>query len=347
MKKALVLFLALAAALLTGCGVSQEAQEQLENGMTAIENSSYEEALAAFSQVISKGELLVEAWRGTGIAYMGQGELAKAVDAFDQALANTDDKMNNTRKDILYYKATALYKQGDYAETANVCDEILKLANEGDAHYLKGASALAQDQKDLATTEFQAAAKLCSDDYDMLLNIYECYNQKNLSAEGDVYLQQALNIQGSGSDTAYQKARIYYYLEDYDKAKAMLASGVEEGDAKSLLLMGKVYLKLSDTAHSRVMYQRYIEANGETAESLNGIVLCDIEEGNYESALANIEKGLALEGDEGKQELAFNAIVAWEKQGNFDAAKEKAAQYAEQYPADEKGQKEYAFLLSR
>ena len=271
MRKRYGLLLAVSAVLLTGCAASQELQDKLAKGMTAIENASYEEALTAFGEVISEGELLVEAYRGEGIAYMATGELDKAVAAFDQALANTDDKMNNTRRDILYYKATALFRQQDYTGTISVCEEILKLGNDGNAHYMKGASYLAIDNKESAAAEFKAAAGMCGDDYDMLLNIYECYNQKNLSAEGDVYLKQALNIEGSGGDTAYQKARIYYYLEDYDKAKAMLSPTAEAGDADALLLMGKIYLALEDTAHSRVAYQKYIELYGETPESLNGI----------------------------------------------------------------------------
>ena len=95
---------------------------------------------------------------------------------------------------------------------------------------------------------------------------------------GDTYLQQALNIQGSGPDTAYQKGRIYYCLGETDNAKAMLASAVENEDADCLLLMGRVYLKLDDTSHARVMYQNYGEKYGETPESINGLVLCDIPE---------------------------------------------------------------------
>ena len=127
----------------------------------------------------------------------------------------------------------------------------------------------------------------------------------------------------------------------------MLASAVENEDADCLLLMGRVYLKLDDTSHARVMYQNYGEKYGETPESINGLVLCDIAEGSYDSALSNIERGLALDGEKGKQELAFNAIAALEKKGDFVSAKEKAAAYVQEYPADEKGQREYEFLQSR
>lgn len=347
MKKMRLCLLAVFAAVLTGCGPSQEVRDSLESGMTALENGEYAQAKTYFEQVADAGEYLTEAYRGQGIACMGENDLEGAVTAFDQALANTDDKMKQTRKDLFYYKASALYKEEDYSGASAVCDEILKLENEGQAHYMKGACLLIQGDRENAATEFKAAATLCPEDYEMLLDIYECYDEQDLSAEGDTYLQQALNIQGSGPDTAYQKGRIYYYLGEYDNAKAMLASAVENEDADCLLLMGRVYLKLDDTSHARVMYQNYGEKYGETPESINGLVLCDIAEGSYDSALSNIERGLALDGEKGKQELAFNAIAALEKKGDFASAKEKAVAYVQEYPADEKGQREYEFLQSR
>ena len=257
MKKMRLCLLAVFAAVLTGCGPSQEVRDSLESGMTALENGEYAQAKTYFEQVADAGEYLTEAYRGQGIACMGENDLEGAVTAFDQALANTDDKMKQTRKDLFYYKASALYKEEDYSGASAVCDEILKLENEGQAHYMKGACLLIQGDRENAATEFKAAATLARKISEMLLDIYECYDEQDLSAEGDTYLQQALNIQGSGPDTAYQKGRIYYYLGEYDNAKAMLASAVENEDADCLLLMGRVYLKLDDTSHARVMYQNY------------------------------------------------------------------------------------------
>lgn len=337
----------LGALALTGCGTTQNLQDTLSGGMTAIENGQYEEALTAFENVVSQGELQVEAYRGMGIAYMGLQDYDQAVDFFDLALSCTDDRMDGTRKDLYYYKATALYKEESYTAASGVCDEILKLANEGDAHYIKGACALAVDDTETAETEFQAAAALNPNDYDMLLNIYDCYAKKSLTAIGDTYLQQALQSTGAGTEAVYQKALIYYYLEEYDNAKAILSSSAEAQDADSQILMGKIYLALEDTTHARAMYQSYISAHGETPESLNGIALCDIAEGSYEAALENIEKGQALSEEKGQQELAYNAIVCYENLGDFEAAKTAAAAYVQAYPEDQEGKREYAFLQNR
>ena len=52
-------------------------------------------------------------------------------------------------------------------------------------------------------------------------------------------------------------------------------------------------------------------------------------------------------GNEGKQELYFNEIVAYERKQDFDTAKTKAEEYVSRYPSDEAGQKEWEFLSTR
>lgn len=346
MRKSLWAVLPLVVILLAGCQ-SVEKTNSVEEGMTAIENKDYQGAIDDFSLAISLDEDVTAAWRGKGIAYMGLGEYGKAVEAFDSALSFTDEKMPNTRRDILYYKASALYKAKDYDRAIETCTELIELKSEGDAYYLRGAAYLAVDEYDRAELDFSNAASLSPNDYDMFLNIYGCYLEKNRSADGAVYLEKALAIQDNSAEADYQKARIYFCLEDYDKAKSLLSSLVEEKNENAMELMGRVYLALDDTAHARKTYQELLEADGESAECYNGLVLCDLKDEDYTSAMENVNKGLASAGNEGRRELLYNAIVVLEYQGDFAGALEKAREYTELYPADERGAREYTFLSTR
>lgn len=118
------------------------------------------------------------------MAYMALGEYDKAVEAFDRAVDLTKEKQKDVRKDILMYKATALYQSGDYEGAAKVCDTIQTFGDSADAYYLQGLCYMELDEKDKAGVDFTTAVKLSPQDYDLLLNIYECYDDKNLSAEG-------------------------------------------------------------------------------------------------------------------------------------------------------------------
>lgn len=346
MKKRLCLVLPLAALLLWGCQ-KEEGPDHVGNGLQAIEQMEYQQAIDSFNAAAAAGQEEVAAYRGMGIAYMGLGEYEKAAEAFASAYLVTDEKMPETRRDILYYQATALYRAENYDGAIEVLNGMIAENPEGDSYYLRGACYMAKDEYDQAKVDFDCAVKYSPKDYELYLNIYNCYLEKSRSADGYPYLNQALSIQDSSEEASYQKARIYFFLEDYDQAKACLDGLTEKKNQDAMELMGKVYLELADITHARKCYQDLSEIFGETPEYANGLVLCDIAEGNYDQALENILKGMALSGQEGKQELLYNWIVVLEYQGDFEGAKEKAREYVETYPSDEKGQREYTFLESR
>ena len=89
----------------------------------------------------------------------------------------------------------------------------------------------------------------------------------------------------------------YYYLEEYDKAQALLSASADSLDLEGRLLLGEIYLAMDDTDHARMTYQSCIEEYGETPQCVNGLVLCDIADGDYASALENADRGLALDGE--------------------------------------------------
>ncbi len=332
--------------LVAGCQKNQE-PDHLELGKIAIEQESYQEALTEFQEAVQAEEDKIRAYRGIGMAYMGLEQYEQAVISFDQAFAETKEKMTKARKDLLYYKASALYHEEKYEETIQVCNQILEKASEADAFYLRGACYLKEQKMDKAQVDFEAALKQQPEDYELYLNIYESFQEQKLSAKGDEYLQQALQIESNRDEDTYHKARIYYTLENYQKAQELLKGLVEEKNPEAMLLMGEIYLKKEESEKSIAMYQQYMQENEETPEAYNGIVLAELAQNRYDEALADIAKGLALEKEKGKQELYFNEIVAYEYKGDFENAKIKAFVYSEKYPMDERGKKEYDFLSNR
>lgn len=334
----------LCAVFLAGCQKNGGEPTLVETGMTAVENREYSQALKSFEAAVSAKEDLIRAYRGEGMAHMGLGEYEQAVQSFDAALSETKEQQEETRKDILYYKAAALYRQQKYDDTIQVCGEILDIGQEGDAFCLMGTCYLEKGDEKAAQVNFDAAVAASPEDYDLYLDIYEAYKEQKLSATGDEYLQQALQIESKGKEDAYHKAKIYYYLENYEEAQAQLVELMGDKDGDAILLMGKIALALEDPVRSAGMYEQYIAEIGESPEAYNGIALAEIAQQDYDTALSAITKGLALEEEQGKQELYFNEIVAYEYKGDFLTAKAKAEAYVAEYPTDEAGQKEYQFL---
>ena len=294
-----------------------------------------------------KGPSKLEVARSEGIAYMEQGQYEQAISSFDLAYSFCDEKMPQTKTDIALFKATCQYEQGDFTGVKDTCTGILALNENADAYYLRGVSFQKLGENDAAKADFDCAVALTPEDYGLYLNIYKQYEKINQSAVGDAYLQIALNIQGEEMEDYYQKGCIYFYLKDYAKAQEYLAAPVEAQHKEATELMGKVYLALNDTVHARNVYQQYMTNFGATSEAYNGIMLCDIADGAYDAAIANAEAGLTLEGEDGKKDLRYNMIVAYEMKLDFESAKAKAAEFVELYPEDEDGRKEYDFLITR
>lgn len=347
MKKILGMILVAGMLSITGCSILSPDTYYIDKGMEAVDQADYAAALENFQAAIAEEQHLVEGYRGQGLAYMGMEDYENAVASFDRAVDLTKENQTDIRRDILMYKATALYQTEDYDGAVKVCDTIQGIEGSVDSYYLRGVCYMELEQRDKAGVDFDTAVKMAPDDYDLLLNIYECYNSKNLSAEGDRYLQQALSVNSDDSEDAYQKARIYYYLENYDRAKEQLTQLVSEKDREAMLLMGRIYMQQEDTAHARQLYQQFMDNFGESAEGYNGLVLCDIAEKDYDGALEHIARGLELKGESGKQDLYFNEIVAYERKLDFAAAKEKAEIYVTNYPSDMAGMREYEFLKTR
>ncbi|MDO4321648.1 MAG: tetratricopeptide repeat protein [Lachnospiraceae bacterium] len=335
--------------LLGGCAMGGAAGNKTVQGNNALDAREYQQAQQLFQEAVKEGEQEMLAYRGLGIAYMGLARYEEAEMAFQAALDYTDDKMPENRQDTELYLATVQYREEKYEETIATCDDILKETSKGnaDAYFLRGASYLHEGIQEEAGKDFDAAVAIEQTDYDLYLNIYECYREQNLSGLGGEYLQSALNIPGDDMEHYYNRGRIYYYLENYEEAQRQLIRPVEEKYEPAMYLIGRVYLAMNDYEHAQTIYQQIQSEFGAEAETFNGLALCSIESGDYDMALSYISQGLDTEGTAGKQELYFNEIIAYERKLDFAAAKAKAQEYVQKYPGDEAGQKEWTFLSTR
>lgn len=331
--------------LLTGCQKADKPTDY-ELGAKELKAGQYEEAIGSFEMSIAEKKDEVMSYRGAGIAYLRMSNYQEAVASFGKALSEVDAKDKSLKKDILYYMATAQYKNNSLKETIETCDRILEMGVDQNACFLRGVANLEQDSYEAAVEDFNKYLK-DSSDYEAYLNVYRIYEKKDMTADGETFLEKALHIDNKDEDNSFQRGRIYYYLQDYEKAKSELINSMNDGNKEAAFMLGKVYVAMEDTANARIMYQQYMDDNGESAKSYNGLAYCDIAEGSYDSALQNIQKGLALASEGDKQSLLFNEIVAYEKKMDFATAREKAAAYQQQYPTDEAAIKESQFLQTR
>ena len=343
-----VLAAALCAALLGGCSGNKVSTEKTQAGYKAAEDHNYQEAEGLFTEAVAEGEEPVAAYRGLGIAQMGQAKYAEASDAFGKALAATDDKMPETVLDLLQYRASAQYRMQDYESTIETCRQITAAdASLVLAYFYTGASQLHLGNQEEAGANFDYAASLRPDDYQLYLDIYSVYEDMKLSGIGDTYLQTALGIAPDSNEDYYNVGKIYYYLEQFDQAQQALNQPVKDEYEPALSLMGRSYLAKGENDNANAIYNQILSKNKKDTDAYNGLALCALAQGDPDKALNYIIQGLELPGGEGKQELYFNEIIAYEKKLDFLSARDKCRTYVEMYPTDEAGAKELEFLNTR
>ncbi|MGI6068897.1 MAG: tetratricopeptide repeat protein [Blautia sp.] len=339
------------AALLAGCvllllaGCGSKSKELYEQASADLEKGHYEDAISSYEEVISGEEYLPEAYRGQGIAYYETGEYVKASEAFANALKQ-EDTGKAFQRDVLLYQAASCYKEGMYDNAWNACQKALELKEDAAGLLMNGKIALARDDYEGASQSFDAAYEEEST-FDMALWIYQAYLDRDMEADGTTYLERVLENKPRNAEDYCSRGKAYYYMQDYENAKAELLEAVDEGSEEGKLLLGKVYLAMKDTANARMMYQSYVDVESKAAQGYNGLALCSISDGDYDAALDYVQKGLRAAQTEEVQELMYNEAVIYEKKLDFHTAYQKFAEYLKLYPNDEAAVKEHQFLKSR
>ena len=337
-KKIICLLAAgLGALLLTGCG--GENQKTYEQANADLEEANYDYALNEYQACISAGYKLAQSYRGSGIVKLRTGDYQGAIDDLTNAL-NDEKTGKSDRKDLLEYRAAAELKAELYDQAMADCQTLAEdYSLNANDYYLTGCVALAMDSYDEASSNFSEAYGSDST-YEMAIQIYEAYLGQDMEADGTRYLEAALKTEAKTADDYCERGKVYYYMDDYENARTELTTAADKGSTEATLILGMVYMAQGDTSNARSFYQQYIDADGDDpAKGYNGLALCDISDGDYDSALQNISQGL--------RDLLFNEIVVYEKKLDFSTALSKAQEYVQTFKDDDAAAKELTFLQSR
>lgn len=331
--------------LLSGCG-SRTADELYEKGVEALEQTDYTKAVDTFLELTEMGERLPEAYRGTGIAWLEQEAYPEAIAAFSRSLNAMEYSNWTFEKDVTCYLAQARLSYGETEKAIQLYSEILRKEKDTQVFYLRGKAYLIQGDLDKAEADFNSALDDCTS-YQPYMHIYQICVSAGYTKEGSEYLNRALELSPRSGEDYYQMAGIYYIQENYQEAADSLRHAIDQEYPEAMLFLGKVYLKLGDSASARSMCQEYLNQGSSPAGAYCGLALCDLYDGQYENALEDIRQGLECASQEEKQELLYNEIVAYEYLRDFATAKEKMAEYVELYPDDQDGTRENQFLSTR
>ena len=159
----------------------------------------------------------------------------------------------------------------------------------------------------------------------------------------------ALCMTVTGCAGSVKKGTKYLEEKDYKNAEVEFQDAVDK--KKNL---GEAYRGLGLCYWEQKKYEKAEKAlekalkNGteETATLYNILGICDLELDKPEKAVYYFENGQELSGvgKELLKEMAYNLVVAYEKAGDYQSAKEKLDSYLKANPDDKKALKEQEFL---
>lgn len=347
-NKLLLGILIVACALMTGCG--QKEGEKTKAGFAAIEQADYATAMQYFETAISEGENAELAYRGIGLTYLGQADYKNAIDAFEEALANGGLFAGDLERDINFYMATALYKDGQLTKAGELLDIIIESQKKNsDAYYLRGCVAIELGNYDEGIADFDLAIENTKDEQAVKIRIYEELAVNGYEEKGSEYLSGILDKANSLSD--YEQGVVYFYLQDYNSARNHLGLAKQQAGGKNegniVYMLGKTYEMLGEYNYASVLYTEYLSGNVGDANIYNQLGICQLELGEAQSAIQSFEKGIELGDSTMMQTLKYNQICAYEKASDFTQAKALIAQYLMAYPDDENAKRESVFLNTR
>lgn len=331
---------------LVGCN-SEKELNSYEQGIEALELQQYNDALKSFKAYETTGKDLKQTYRGEGMAYLGLGQYDEALEAFTNALQQSNGLLKKIDYDINFYMAVAEYKSGKLEDALKTYTSIVNAdKNNADAYYLRGKVNLDLGKNDDAKADYDKAIELDKDDSQLYINIYEDFIGKGMEAEAKAYISKGVATVSKPS--SYELGIFNYYLEDYTQARNYFEESSEtKKTEEGIIYLGKTYEALDDAGYAMALYEEYTSNNTTAAMVYNELGLLKVKNKDYEGALAEFEAGLKNDNASCKQSLMFNRIVANENLGNFAEAKKQVESYLALYPGDEVAKKEGIFLSTR
>ena len=335
--------------LLSGCG-SLAGRHNIDSGFSYIESHEYQSALESFEAAEEAGEDQCLIHRGKGIALLNRGEYEAAVEELLASLAADEGIVDDMDFDSNYYLAEAYLKLGEYDKAKEVYDAIIALrGKDSSAYYLRGTAKLAAGDHDGGYSDFTEAIELGSKDYTMMIMIYKALDDYGYSDEALAILQTAMD-NGSDFMTNFEKGQISFYLGNTAQAQSYLEAARNERNQEKepvVIMLGQTVEKQGDYNYAISVYRNYLSEEPNSAKVYNQLGMCQIRQGDYESAIASFQAGLALDDKEMEQSLKLNEITAYEYMGEFEVASSKMQEYLKNYPDDQMAVRENIFLSTR
>lgn len=148
------------------------------------------------------------------------------------------------------------------------------------------------------------------DNYYSLGILYQNTNQFN---KAEILFKKAIELDSTSAISYYCLANFYFETNNSSEAEIYCKKSINLGYKNALRLLGDLYLKLNRTAESKLLYEQILKENSNAPNSLLGMSIVYIREGNIPKAFEYLQKSL---------EAGFSKISRLEKDSDFSILRE-------------------------
>lgn len=285
-------------------------------------------------------------FRKEGITCMQNGDYENAVKNFQKALDKSVGGITELEIDTCYYKAEALHLLGDDEGAVETYTAITEYNKDARAYYLRACLYLEQGKTKKGQADLKRAGKYAKEDYELYIAIYQAMKQYDMEAQGQQYLNTALAIKGDSTNDMLFKGQIYGLLGDTKSAVENLEKAMEK-EPKANYYLAQVYAEDGQDTLAQTYFKAYLDNGTATSEELCAMGETLMGKGDYVTAIEYFRSAMAMENVDNMQRLMKNMVIAYERQGDYEAARLAIQEYVKAYPADDEAVKEEAFLSTR
>ena len=334
---------------------SEKAEYYITCGMVLNNLGCYKEAEKEFEKAYQDTENKIsgqnnkQLYLGQAIAYMGQGEYNKAIEACDKAVKIDQYSYLDVKFKIM--KASIKEITGDTKGALEVYNDILE-DEDGqitDVYTARGSLYLELGEEKKALDDFSAAAGSGEKCYDAYFAMYNIYMGMGDNANAEKAIKNVTDIKAETAEEMLQLGKAYYYKGDYTAASSNLDKSLDKGCKDALYYLGMVLMAENDYTAAVGKFQEYISSGSRSnvAQAYNQAAGCYIELEDFISAESYIDKGLGSGISGAYRILGKNQVVLYERMKKYKKARNAAEEYLQKYPGDTEMQKELLFINTR
>ena len=258
--------------------------------------------------------------------YIETRNFRQAKDLYDSIILKASPS-----SEVLYQYAILSTQLYDTGTAEKIFKKVIKMNPENAiAHKDLGVIYLNQRLFDYAEDEFRTAMELAPNDFDIIFEYANYLYSVSKYEEADEYYDKALAIKDDVVAKSLQAIN-KIELNQLDNARELIESALTEQPEHEYIqfLAGRIYYSMEDYEKAKIYFIKSLEQNPDV-ETKNLLALCYYQLGEYDKAL-NIFKAL-LEKSSENISLLLNEAKCYEKMNEIDKALEVLDKLTDIFP---------------